>query len=249
MKQLSHFAVVFIGLAVLLAACNKKTPEPITVTVKIEGDVDGEAIEFDQIKYTNQAGEKYSIEKCVFYLSNIQLVRNDDSVYGDKPKAHYFSLREGRLTTSLYNVPVGDYKAIRFIFGVAPELNTTGGLPNNPENINMAWPDMMGGGYHHMKLEGQYVANGDTGSYNTHLGDLLKDGKRYLIYFAVELPLSHTLNETTRTITLGMNINEWYRVPHTYSFAAFGPAIMNNPDALQTLRENGADVFYVKKVE
>ncbi len=238
-----------VAMLFLAAACNNKAPEPITVMVKVEGDVDGEAIVFDAIKYTNQAGEPYSIERCMFYLSNIQLVRNDDSAYGPKPKAHYFSLRDQRLETQLYDIPVGEYKSIRFIFGVAPELNTTGGLPNNPENVNMAWPDVMGGGYHHMKLEGKYVANGDTGSYNTHLGDLLKDGQRYITYFAVELPLNKTLNETTRTITLGMNINEWYRVPHTYSFAAYGPAIMGNPDALQALRENGVDVFYVKKVE
>ncbi len=238
-------------LLVGTAQCNRE-PEPVTVTFKIEGEVDGQAITYDQIQYTNEAGEKYSVEKCEFYLSDIQLVRDDDSTYGDR-KATYFSLRDGRTSTFIYKVPVGTYKAVRFVFGVAPAYNTTGQLPNHPENINMAWPDMMGGGYHHMKLEGKYTAGGDTATYATHMGDLVKDGQRYVTSFAVELPLANeTINAERRTVVVSMNLNEWYRNPHTYSFAHFhanGSGIMGNPTALITLKENGVDVFSVKRVE
>ena len=32
----------------------------------------------------------------------------------------------------------------------------------------MAWPEMMGGGYHYMKLEGAFI--NDSSFYNTHTG-------------------------------------------------------------------------------
>jgi len=112
---------------------------------------------------------------------------------------------------------------------------------------------MMGGGYHHMKLEGKFVNNNDTANYATHMGDLMKNGQRYITSFAVELPLNNeSIRQGRSTIVIAMNINEWYKNPHTYSFAHFhanGSGIMANPTALTTLKENGMDVFSIKEIK
>ena len=46
-----------------------------------------------------------------------------------------------------------------------------------------------------------------------------------------------------------MNINKWLRSPHVYDFNTFGSAIMQNQQAQQLLKENGADVFTAKNTE
>ena len=45
------------------------------------------------------------------------------------------------------------------------------------------------------------------------------------------------------------NIKKWFRSPHVYDFNAFGSAIMQNQEAQQLLKENGADVFTAKNTE
>ena len=65
-------------------------------------------------------------------------------------KDHHYRNGE-RLATQKFTavrVPAGDYVALAFTFGLDEEDNLTGGLPNQVEYNGMAWPDVLGGGYH-----------------------------------------------------------------------------------------------------
>ena len=53
------------------------------------------------------------------------------------------------------------------------------------------------------------------------------------------------LTEGANVIHLNMNIDNWFRNPHTYDITAFGSAIMQNQEAQRILKENGHDVFEV----
>jgi hypothetical protein len=237
----------------ILITCNgkKEDPSPITpgtVVLNFDHTVDGAGVVYNDVRYKNSADNKYSIMTLRYYVSDITFHKYN----GESVKIDTFHYRDIDMldTRSLVieNVPDGEYTYVSFIFGLHPDKNVSYGLPPTQEHNNMEWPVPMGGGYHYMKLEGRYEkSNGETGSYNTHTGRLkTMDGTIYENFINVELPYSaFTINKNNWEIQVLMNINEWYCSPHVYCIETFGPAIMGNQVAQQTLKENGRNVFSV----
>ena len=42
-----------------------------------------------------------------------------------------------------------------------------------------------------------------------------------------------------------MNIESWFTTPHNFDFNYWGGNVMQNQQALQTIKENGHDIFTV----
>ena len=70
-------------------------------------------------------------------------------------------------------------------------------------------------------------------------------------YFNVKLPNSAFTVEAnkTRQIEIVMNIDSWFKTPHTYDHNYWGGAIMQNQVAMQMAKENGFDVFEVGLIQ
>ena len=134
-------------------------------------------------------------------------------------------------------VPAGNYESVQLFIGLDDETNVTGGLPNTKENVDMAWPEHMGGGYHFLKCEGHYQdPNAATVGYAMHMG-----GNETRI--TVTIAKAFTLAKDSPSLTLAMNLDEWYQNPHEYNFDVDGNYTMHDDVAKQKLKENGADVF------
>jgi hypothetical protein len=103
----------------------------------------------------------------------------------------------------------------------------------------MAWPDMMGGGYHFMKLEGSYVDSTGTYGYAMHVGK-----NAYL----VNCTMSHhfDLNTGLNAKELVMNVNEWFKNPAIYDFNVDGNYSMGVMAAMTKLKNNGTDIFTIQ---
>ncbi len=256
-KQLTIWGFLILILQGIISCESKNDPAPnnqdttTSITFHFDHTVDGAGVVFNDIRYENEAGNKYSIMTLKYYISDITLHRYK----GEEVKIDTFLYRDidNSDTRSLLieNIPNGEYTYISFIFGFSPEKNVSFSLPPTQENINMEWPDPMGGGYHYMKLEGRFIkSDGETGSYNTHTGRLqTMDGNINENYIEVELPFSSiNIHNDNWEVNVVMNINEWYAHPHTYNIETFGPAIMGSQDAQQTLKENGKNVFTVRSI-
>lgn len=76
----------------------------------------------------------------------------------------------------------------------------------------MEWPQLMGGGYHFLKLEGNYIDNSATYGYAMHLGT-----NNCLIPIKLFSPI-HISNDAKTKLKLKMNINEWFKNPHLFDF-------------------------------
>ena len=139
---------------------------------------------------------------------------------------------------------------LRFTFGLNEEDNRTS-LFNDPPESNMFWPDLLGGGYHYMKLNGKFLdAEGRLAPLAIHLGIGQNEDHSlfYQNYFTVELPIDFTITETSENqLDLTMNIDNWFRNPNLYDFNEYGSHIMQNQAAQQALKENGNDVFRIGK--
>ena len=126
-------------------SCKKQTIEPTTVKtptgvlmMHLHTHISDTEVDFYDSIYTNQDGRKLSLKLAQMYISDIQLVKLDGSIYKimDKNFLKVFETEGYKLD----NIPVGNYKAIRFTVGLnstlnalAPSNSTYSSLLNKPE--------------------------------------------------------------------------------------------------------------------
>lgn len=241
--------ITSIGLALIALfyyAC--KAPEsniPNTPTgnviLNINHKIDATVIQFDTMMYYTQASNHYSITRLNYYISNLVLYQNGVQVYTSN-QIKYIDARQQPISIGLENVPTGTYNQLSFLIGIDAQNNQHGMIPNTDENIGMVWPEAMGGGYHFLKIEGQFLtpAN-DTKGYAIHTG--LNNCLIQHQPIAINISVNQT---TSSTQNLTMNVNEWYKNPYTYNIYADGNYTMGDTTTMMLITNNGKDVFYAE---
>ena len=233
-------------VAAALVSC-KKPASYGDLTVNIDYSVNGKALITDSLCYCNEAGNEFLITEIQWFISKMELQDERGEWVSSEQKIFYIDtdIPESQ-TLQIASIPVGRYKALRFVFGLDEEDNRTGLFTDPPES-EMFWPDFLGGGYHYMKLNGKFLnAEGHLAPLAIHLGIGQNEDctEFYQNYFIVELPIDFTIKENTvNQFDLTMVIDNWFRNPNLYDFNEFGSAIMQNQAAQQALKENGKDVF------
>jgi hypothetical protein len=238
-------AIVLVT-ASLLFSCQKKENKVellpavySSLEIKLDYTVDNAALLNGQMNYTTAAGYNYSVTKLVYYLSRVSLVKQDNSKIeiGEYQFCDAFDPSLNRLY--FRHIPAGDYKAIVFNIGLDSSLNISNRLPATTENINMQWPDPMGGGYHFLMLEGYFTDSTGTNGYAVHLGT-----NKPLINIMLDKSL-HFEENSHLSFNLVMNVNEWFRTPDVYDFVKDGNYTMGNQTTMMKIARNGKDVFSI----
>jgi hypothetical protein len=245
-----HSILVGILCAILLSGCGDDTPTAVapaagTVKLSLFHHVGAQLLVFNDIRYTNAAGDEYSVVRLNYLISDVELVAKDGARFLAPGPFFIDAAADTTLEQVLAHVPPGTYEQISFTFGLNETLNNSGEFIQEAWHAKMAWPDPLGGGYHYMILDGFVaIANPAPGgpterNHNTHLGRTQKDPH----YFRVTLDFdSIVVDGNEPTIFLGVDVNEWYESPNTYAFP--DPAfIMDRPDVQETLKANGGSVF------
>ncbi len=125
----------------------------------------------------------------------------------------------------------------------------------------MFWPDILGGGYHYMMLNGKWIiTNQEETPFNFHLGigqiytDTITHNTSTITeyvqnYFTVTLPTPNLTIHANRTstLTLQMDISSWFKTPYVWDFNYWGGSVMQNQRAMNGIKENGFDVFSIKE--
>lgn len=249
-------AVVFLFLTILLISCqDKKSDATGFLSIDFSFSVDEEPFETGKF-YTNAAGNDYKVEEIKFFISEVIITReNGEKIYiSDENSVHYVDhdYPDTRIWKIKDPLPEGEYSTFEFTFGIGPAQNKSRYFLNPPES-NMAWPDLLGGGYHYLQINGKWLDNEELipFCFHTGIGQYYKE-KELLSFvhnnFTVSLPSSSLRileNKTTR-ISLSMNINNWFTNPNNYDFSQYGEGIMSNQQAQEIIRQNGHDVFSIK---
>lgn len=232
-------AITAIALGLSLSSCTK---DEVQATISFNHEVDGETLMLHDVSYLNEAGNSYDVRKLMYIVSNIQLENeNGDSYQLSDMNFIDVDKGEGLQTTAAQSIPQGKYNKIRFTFGLDEIDNVSNAFLEEDYHESMLWPEMMGGGYHYMKLEGEFTdVNGDPQFYNTHTGRLMENDHHIDISLPIDLDVTANFQ-----LVLTMNINNWYTGPNTYDFNSVGSGIMGNEDAQTSLMENGTNVFSV----
>jgi hypothetical protein len=225
---------------------------------------DGAPLYLDSTIYVNEAGNLYEVNEIQYFISDVTLYRNDGKKVMLTKENDIYYVDTDIPATNKWQVfdpiPEGTYTGITFTFGINDKKNQSFMYVNPPE-VNMVWPEFLGGGYHYMKLNGKYDDPPYLRPFNFHLGI----GQIYppnshnydsIIafvhnHFEVTLPNSgFTIAEDqTRTIDIIMQVEEWFRNPNTWDHTVYGNYTMENQDAMQAMKENGHNVFKVGTIQ
>ncbi len=256
----------FLGAGLWIQSCNNRSeegPSPILspghITFKFNHKVEGAPLITDTLRYINAAGNPYEVNQVMYFISDVVLHKSDgaNKMIGEIKDIHFVQLDiPSTLTWEIADdIPAGSYDSITFVFGIPEEKNKSYLFVNPPED-KMMWPEVLGGGYHYMMINGKWMdENDEIQLYNLHLGigqlyhgNVLDQDSIYAFvqnYFTVDLPGSAFSLEpdSTKEIEIVMNIESWFESPHHFDFNEWGGAIMQIQQAMQMLKENGFDVF------
>lgn len=245
MKHIKLF--LFFTLFLCLEGCEERD-EKVNISLSANYNVDAQTIVLDTLIYHNDAGNQYLINEIQWFISHIEVKneKNEWIALNEKSDIHYLEYKANESNPFYWqSIPKGQYSALRFTFGLNEADNKTG-LFSNPPESEMFWPEPLGGGYHYMKINGKWLADdGNLAPMCIHLGIGQNAGltEFYHNHFSVEIPFENPIGQNDASVTISMNINNWFRNPHLYDFRDFGSGIMQNQTAQQTLKENGCDVF------
>lgn len=112
-------------------------------------------------KYTNMYGEKFTVSKFNYYISNIRLKKANGS-WWKQPNSYYLvqSNKPASQSITISNVPKGVYQEISFLIGVDEQRNTSGAQEGALDPANdMFWS--WNTGYVFLKLEGKVMVSKD----------------------------------------------------------------------------------------
>jgi hypothetical protein len=252
---MKKFFALFVGFASLLTACNNDesntvTPDPGSLNLVFENVVDGASLAMTPATYTNNSNETYTVNELKYIISNIILIKADNTTYIYPVEDSYFLINEdGSKTASLSNIPADTYKGITFGFGVDPtkypiESGTLNFIPL-AEEAGMLWT--WSAGYKFLKFEGTYttatVTEDDPFLY--HVGS---HGANLDNYKEVTLSLNEfeVSSENTASKTIQFDVAKIFDGVHTLSLEE-KDEIQVDPINAPKIAENTSTAFSISE--
>lgn len=265
MKSVNSLSLI-LGIILFLSSCGNKNDEHADsghLIFTFEHYADNAPLVFDQMNYTNAAGNKYEVTEIQYFISDVTLNKtNGEKLVIDKEKfAHYIdtNLPETDVWSVADEIPAGAYKSVSMIFGIRGEKNEPFMFTDPPES-DMLWPSNLGGdqgGYHYMKLNGFWEnKEGLRDPFNFHLGvGQERDADNNVTGFVqnwIEIELPNSAFELrqgeTKAVTIRMNVDQWWENPNIYNHDVHGGKIMQNQEAMRMGVENVKSVFEVSGI-
>ena len=207
-----------LAATLIFTACKKETiiesgnPAPVSgnLNITMKNMVGTEDLVLSDLRYTNAAGNLYSINLLKYYMSNVVLHKKR----GGNVNVSIYKLidasNNSTCTFSVGNLDAGDYDSISFGLGIDQGRNHTGAQDGDLDvSKGMYWT--WNTGYIFYKHEGQYKNSANQlKSLIFHLGT--DDA-----YSVVKLPINLSINGN-KTMELKFDVNSAHSTPVNIDF-------------------------------
>lgn len=241
-KQTFLLLLTFLGLN-LATSCKKDEAPASNLAIKLALMVDNQALTLNTLRYNNDLGTPYQIEKFAFYLSNLKLKNTKTGASYTVPKSYHLVRAENSniFTINISNVAAGEYDVLEYAIGVDAKQNTSLDQIGDLDPANgMAWD--WNTGYKFIVLEGRYfMPNSATRGLVFHIGE----NANYKVY---QLSLSNTNTQNLQiktgeinSLSLNVNVAALFRSPNSIDFNKTNQ-VMGEEDAVK-IRENSAKMI------
>lgn len=216
-----------------------------TLTIQFNHDWNGEAIDFDELKYTNAIGQDLSITKLRYLISDF-VIQLSDGTSINMDNHFLVDVNSGEITINLQDIPFNNYTVISFTFGFNEEKNIDGAY-SDLNSTSWNWPTMLGGGYHFMQFEGKYDSAGLEAPFAYHMGTArVSTGIFEQNYFEVNLDQFNFKQEST--LNINMNVAGWFTNPSDWDLEIYNVDLMTNYNAQKLMNTNGKSVFSLGEI-
>ncbi len=248
MKNLKLFLITIT--IITMNSCDNDDPVATTGSIRFDftHNWDGDNVttdDFNIIQFTNANGDPMSVSKLRYLISNIFLHKADGSSIAIDG---YLLVDLSTQSTFAFvsNIPFDTYTSISFTFGFN-EADNTDGFYSDLNAASWNWPEMLGGGYHFMQLEGKYLDTTVEKPYAYHMGTArVSPGVFEANHF--EISIDGFTHANDAVIEIKMNIAEWFKNPYTWDLEVYNTTLMPNYDAQILMNQNGDSVFSLGEV-
>jgi len=206
---------------------------------------------FNTIQYTNDNGEEMSIEKLRYLISKISFQKsNGEIIVLDGYNLVDVTNNENLQFTSTTPIEAGTYNNVSFTFGFDNDENyseTYTDLNSTSWNV----PELLGGGYHYMQLEGKFIDNTTTEKgYAYHTIRAVDNSETELVFQDTffEVNLGEVTITNNALFNIEMNIAEWFKTPNSWNLNLLNNMLMPNFDAQVMMYQNGQNVFSLESI-
>jgi hypothetical protein len=238
-------------VAFIVNSCSKDNDlnaVPIGITLNFSHSWDETAItsaDFNDLKFVNEKEDTLSITHLRYLISEITLTHESGFITTlDDYNLVDVTNNEGLSFTTSAGILPGDYTSITFRFGFSEENNTDGIYTDlNTASFNV--PEMLGGGYHYMQLDGNYSNSSAIESpFNYHIIsaiDLIAGTPREDTSFELNIGVVKVGGNTN--INIDMDVSEWFKNPNIWDLNVYDIDLMGNYDAQLLMNRNASSVF------
>ena len=262
----SHVLITMCLLPVLLSGgCRKFSNDPApmpptgTLHFRFVHMYDGTRLALDSLGWTDSFGNIFEINELQYFISDIRLHLHDGGAYqiGSQDGIHYVDARipESLQWHPVDRIPPATYDSVTFTFGLNAVKNQSNRFHDQPER-DMFWPEVLGGGYHYMKLNSRW--RNDTilelQPFMMHLGigQIYDPVQPDSIVAYVQNYFSVRLENTfftigagqLKTLVLTMHLDRWFNgPPNPLNLASLPQGIMQNQPLMHQVCQNGRGAF------
>ena len=237
-------------LVMFFVACDKNDDQPQNTPVSIDfihsfNQQEIDSSNFNALGYTNEFGTTLSITRLRYLISQISFTNQQ----GIKTIVKDYQLvdlsQDNSLAINDILLPSGTYN-LKMRFGFTEATNTSSIYPDlNAASWNV--PDMLGGGYHYMQLEGRFLdLNNDEFIYAYHTISAVQNPgpENTREDTSIEIDLGEiSVTQGATQINVNMDINQWFENPNLWNLSELNGMLMGNYTAQKMMQENGQTVF------
>jgi cytochrome c peroxidase len=215
--------------------------------VNVAPQFGGKPLVFDALTNQIASGQKISVTRLDFLLSDFALRETNGIWIGRKNYFAFIGARDGRTNFTLENVPPGNYDAMRFRIGLESRINHgdiaqwSANHPLNPDVNHLYWGWSQE--YIFLAFEGRWQDGAKENGFSYHIAT-----DRQLM--TVELPVALHLN-SSREIQIALNVDKIFSTPNEIKLSDASDSSHSRTNDLLAvkLRENVENSFAVENIK
>lgn len=247
-RYLALLTVFFFGISSFQQKRIYEQKALATVRITFNNTVSGKKIVLGDSTYMNPFGEKYTVRKFKYYVSNLSFKKGGP---GFILKNFYQLVDESSADSKsfLVSIPEGSYTGIGFLLGVDSLHNVSGaqsGALDPAKDMFWTWNS----GYVMAKLEGNSPASTLVNhKYEFHIGGY--SGKyNVLKNIVLDFPKNSAVIFSSKKITeviINADVDAWWHHPHDIKIAERAN-IMTPGEWALAISDNYAHMFHIENI-
>jgi hypothetical protein len=267
-KNLIWITMFFLAGLTLLSCVKENSPyikqpvKGVPIVITFSNLVNKRPLKLDTLNYATSLGYRYMVNDLQYFVSTLRLHQKDKKWLdiGAGAEVHYVDARipgSEQWSLSVF-LPEAEVDSLSFVFGLDADNNISNRFPDPPER-DMFWPEVLGGGYHYMKMNLKWDKPGvsELKPFMYHLGigqmyagnSIEPDSIIGFIqnYFIVSLPFKFRLQDGVSKpfAMICMNIERWFDGVYAFDFEDYPKGIMQNQEGMFKASSNGRKVFSI----